>query len=678
MAKATAHQAGTSPAASLGAALQDALTRKEESLPGNDLFPATDVPQGPPAVGLETVTDVAALPYLRHTARTLQLSSHDPTGGNNDGFFPPNHLYVDEHGEFVVFDAFGPGCIYRIQFTHTWSFITNLRIYVDDMEVPVIEGPFWMFFFLSAFEPFSPPLIGSMFSASGTNFSYLPIPFEKRCRITYNVPPEFFGITYVRYDGDTPVTSFTGREDDSILRRQFQSLGEDPKPDVPSFTVTGSSAVDPGEAVEMVHLTGAGAVWRLFLNIEPFTQEGVEDLWLLAYWDRGVTPAVEAPVSEFFGSRFIEDTPKTLLMGHDSGRYYSYFPMPFWEEGVLRLENRGSVPVDVSWETVVSEGSYASGAGYFKAFYQEENPVPVGRDYRFGFRQGRAGKWVGITHTMRGSLGRWYLEGDERYYVDGSASPALHGTGTEDYYNGGWYFLTGPFTEPLCGNPSHRVFPDRDLTGTYRLHVGDAVHYLGGVRLGIEHGADNSGGTEHYSSVAYFYELEVPLLQSTDTFDIGDAAEESDHDYTAIDSEVTAEMTSSYEGEDDEIPVTDSGRIFKGESRFRVSIHPENEGVVLRRRYDQFHPCQQAKVLVDGVEVGTWYTPESSQTHRWAEDDFVLPRSCTSGRESIEIRIRSEGDAHWTEFYYRVFSIEPHVKTPQGKRGQGHVPEIME
>ncbi|MFC1890060.1 glycoside hydrolase family 172 protein [Thermodesulfobacteriota bacterium] len=354
-----------------------------------------------------------------------------------------------------------------------------------------------------------------------------------------------------------------------------------------------------------------------------------------------------------------EDAPKTLLMGHDCRRFYCYFPMPFRQEAVIVLENRRGVTVEVSWDVVVTVDSYSDRAGHFKAFYNEENPVAVGRDYRIGLRRDRAGKWVGLTHTMRGSHGRWYLEGDERYYVDGSATPALHGTGTEDYYNGGWYFLWGPFTEPLCGNPSHRTFPDYDQTGAYRLHVGDAVHYLDGARLGIEHGSDNSGTYDHYSSVAYYYELDTSLLQLSDTLDIGVEADESAHDYGAVDSEIVGELTSFYEGEDDEIPVTDAGRIVKGESRFRIDIDPENEGVVLRRRFDQFSPRQRARVLVDGMEVGTWYMPENSMFMRWAEDDFVLPPSSTSGRSNVEILIRPEGETDWTEFFYWLYSIVP-------------------
>jgi D-arabinan exo alpha-(1,3)/(1,5)-arabinofuranosidase (non-reducing end) len=644
--------------------LVEQLTSKQAGIPAGftTRHPSAKnggVPSGPAPVGLGTATDIAALPYQTLTARTMQLSSHDPAGGNEDGFFPPNHLYIDEHGEFVMFDQFGPGSIYRFQITHTWSFIYNMRVYVDDMEVPVIEGPLWMLFFLSAFEPFTPPLIGSMFNASGSNFSYVPIPFEKRCKITANLPPEFFSFTYVRYDADTPVGSFTGDEDYATLRSQFENVGQDPKPNVPAYTETGSQTLGAGESTNFLQVTGDGAVWRLYFDFDPLTQEAVEDLWLLAHWDGSWTPAVEAPVPEFFGSYFIEDAPRTLMMGHDGDRFYSYFPMPFWQNAVLKIENRGATPVEISWEVIVAEDAYADHAGYFTAVYNEENPVPVGQDYRIALRENASGKWIGLTHSMRGSGGGWYMEGDERYYVDGSNSPAVHGTGTEDYYNGGWYFLFGPFTHPMCGCVAQRSFPGYSQANAYRMHLADAVHYLDGARLGIEHGADNMAPGDHYSSVAYLYERNTPALVETDHLDVGDAAEEAAHGYSAPGSQETGQLTSFYEGEDDDIAVTDSGRVVEGESAFRVSIDPDNEGVLLRRRYDQYNPRQQATVLVDGVDTGTWYSAESSMTLRWAEDDFVLPPSATSGKSSVQITIQVEGEVPWTEFAYWVYSIVP-------------------
>ncbi len=624
-----------------------------------DMSATSWLPQGPPAVGWETVADIAALPYLRPTARTFQLSSHDPEGGNDDGFTPPNQLYVDEHGEFVMFDAFGPGCIYRMWFTHTWSIVANLRIYVDDMERPVIEGPF-LLLFASVFEPFTAPLVGNWFSGSGGCFCYLPVPFEKRCKVTSNLPPEFFQFTWVRHGTDTPVRSLDGTEDLETLRRQWLSLGEDPKSDPPGLSShTDTAVLAPGASAGLMDRAGPGAVWRLFLDVDPLDQEALEGLWLTARWDGHEQPDVEAPVNEFFGSYFVEDTPAGLLLGRNGQRLYCYFPMPFRTRGEIFLENRGALTAEVSWELEVTGDPYGAGAGYFRALHREEAPVAVGRDFRIADLEGRAGKWLGVTHTMRGPLSRWYLEGDERFYVDGSASPAIHGTGTEDYYNGGWYFLMGPFAEPVFGNPSHRVFPDYDQTGVFRLHLGDAVHYLNGVRLGIEHGGSNTGAADHYSSVAYFYESDTPLSRLSDTLDVGNASDESAHGYQAPGSTVTDELHSFYEGEDDEVPVSDTGRALGDESRFQASLDPENAGVVLRRRYDQLQGGQRAEVFVDGQPAGTWYTPESSPTLRWAEDDFALPASFTRDRESIEVTIRPLGPVPWTEFFYWVYSIAP-------------------
>lgn len=195
------------------------------------------------------------------------------------------------------------------------------------------------------------------------------------------------------------------------------------------------------------------------------------------------------------------------------------------------------------------------------------------------------------------------------------------------------------------------------MTGTYRLHVGDAVHYLDGVRLGIEHGGSNNGENEHYSSVAYFYESEGSRLRLTDTLDVGDAADEDAHGYTALEADFSGPITSFYEGEDDEESVIDSGMALRGESRFTVAIDQDNIGIILRRRYDQFNGRQQAEILVDGLTAGIWYTPESSETLRWAEDDYVLPASLTSGKTDIEITIRPEGAVPWTEFLYQVYSV---------------------
>lgn len=65
--------------------------------------------------GLDYMASVEALPlFLPDGSQTKQFISHDATGGNNDGYFDNSTVkYVDENGEFVIFDEYGAGCLYR-------------------------------------------------------------------------------------------------------------------------------------------------------------------------------------------------------------------------------------------------------------------------------------------------------------------------------------------------------------------------------------------------------------------------------------------------------------------------------------------------------------------------------------------------------------------------------------
>ena len=58
--------------------------------------------------------------------------------------------------------------------------------------------------------------------------------------------------------------------------------------------------------------------------------------------------------------------------------------------------------------------------------------------------------------------------------------------------------------------------------------------------------------------------------------------------------------------------ITDEGRAHKGYSQFRMAIQSNNQGVILRRRFDQMIANQMATVYVDGLLVGTWYRAGSN------------------------------------------------------------------
>lgn len=100
----------------------------------------------------------------------------------------------------------------------------------------------------------------------------------------------------------------------------------------------------------------------------------------------------------------------------------------------------------------------------------------------------------------------FYLEGNDQAFIDDSPTPQINGTGTEDFYQGGWYFNKGAFSDPLTGNPTNlSTGPCADgCTSAYRLMLADAVPFSSSLRFGIQHGPVNTTPTT-YSSTAYWY-----------------------------------------------------------------------------------------------------------------------------------------------------------------------------
>jgi len=83
----------------------------------------------------------------------------------------------------------------------------------------------------------------------------------------------------------------------------------------------------------------------------------------------------------------------------------------------------------------------------------------------------------------------------------------VHGTGSEDFYNGGWYDLPGRWygqrSLPFSGCLEYKKHLGR--TGAYRLLLADAYSFRRSLRLTIEHGGENNSVPADYTGVSYFY-----------------------------------------------------------------------------------------------------------------------------------------------------------------------------
>jgi hypothetical protein len=262
--------------------------------------------------------------------------------------------------------------------------------------------------------------------------------------------------------------------------------------------------VKPGQTVNLFTHEGAGCVHRFWVTIAPREDVSVESQAILRmYWDGDENPSVECPIGAFFGVGFGEQKDYiSMPLDETSGGYNCYWPMPFHRSARWTLTNGSDKPIDSFYYNIdfTALDSLPADTRHFHAQFRRENPTTPDRNYTILETAG-AGHYVGTALFMAGRA-LYFLEGNEMVYIDGGTTPAIEGTGTEDYFCSGWYFDRGVYSAPYHGV----VIKDekRSRVSAYRWHIEDAIPFTKSIRFTIEHGTGNSV-TADYSSVAYYY-----------------------------------------------------------------------------------------------------------------------------------------------------------------------------
>jgi hypothetical protein len=390
-------------------------------------------------------------------------------------------------------------------------------------------------------------------------------------------------------------------------------------------------------------------------NVVPAPLDVLNNIRIRISYDNDAVPGVDAPLGAFFAMGQFGGFPtRSLMVGADSTNYlYCFFPMPFARHCTIQLASaRPAATANVAYEVVQAPFTNDfNHVGYFKTrFNHDIRSGSDGNDMVILDTTG-SGKFLGLVQSFRGSNNS-YLEGDERIYIDNNRSPAFHGTGTEDLYQGGWYFNKGRFTLPMHGAP---VVSGTDNVA-YRFFFQDAVPFRTRLRASIEHG-DGNGNAEETWILAYYYAQPLPSAAVTDSLDIGNASSETAHGYAADSSSWSGSLTSTFEGDFDNVSITHAGKSVKG-STFTMAISPANCGVIVRKMFDQNMQPQSASVTIDNTPVGTWYKAGSNTAHRWREDEFMIPSSATAGKTSITLHlVCTPGAPALSEFKYWAYTL---------------------
>lgn len=589
----------------------------------------------------EIWSDLHHLPVLADASQVLLRSSHCLSGGRFDRHSAGDERYLrKENGEGVIFEEPGAGAITRIWMTTGDMGRSKgldpsviIRIYLDGNPIPVIDVPLPDLFDGST-PPFLPPLVGDRPVSSGGNYSYVPIPFRRGCRVTLvgaDLKKLWYQFSFHRLAEAGDIKTFTGAEDLGDWASLLSADG-DPWPIAfsgntpPPPLLTGQVSLAPGELVTLTSLTGADSITALRFGLLPQAWAEIE---LILSFDG--QPRMRMLLSDFFSTGRPGLVPsRSLLIGVDADDFlYSYFPMPFFENlevSLRRLDQTDSSPIEASYSIRLAGQRPHSDSGLFGAQLRHSEATDLGDDFPLLDLHGQ-GKWVGLFVEL-GSVGsaiRGYLEGDERVFIDDSPYPSVYGTGVEDFYNGGFYFDQGSFLLPLHGSP-YQVGTEtgEDVTAAYRLMLTDSISFASSLFAGVQVGP--FGNTSMRArTVAFYYLRSQPRLVRTDVLDLGDPESRSEHGYEVIGQHDLQTLNGFFEGEP--LVGLEASGVYRplGRAQFVLRAHPLARSWRLRRRLDAGLGGQRADVYVNGVFVAQFPAVPENPSRRWREIDIDLP-----------------------------------------------------
>lgn len=426
-----------------------------------------------------------------------------------------------EGDEAVLADIQGPGVIWRF-----WMALAgegHIKIYLDGAEKPVLDLPATAYF-SGKQPPFNRP--GLVYEASSGKNSYVPIPFQKTCKITASGDwGRYYEFTYGTFPEGTTPPSFQEAldpEGSAALDRASERLSRagrvlpDQYPDQQQVSV--SEVVEPGEAVSFHEVNGPRAI--VALDVKPEYSGTIDDrdrlreLILRITWDNEEYPAVLAPLGDFFGTAPGINFYKSWPMGMTPEGFYSHWYMPFAEHARIEIVNEGPDPQEVS--ITIQHAALSrptSELGRFNVIWHDGLKSDPGRPIDWFFLDTRGwGRFCGLALHIWNPLGGWWGEGDEKFYVDGEKFPSTHGTGSEDYFGYAWCDHN-PFERPFH-NQTHSVpmnpcaNPTREESGGWtsnnRWHIADNIPFQESFLASIEKYLPDDRPTR-YEATVYWY-----------------------------------------------------------------------------------------------------------------------------------------------------------------------------
>jgi len=491
---------------------------------------------------LEEMTNTSSVASWPQPAYTMkQASSYDrrSVDRSKPGWFANGDFnqYIREesnngHTEYVMMDATGPGAVVRFWLTSLTK-PGKLRFYLDNEQQASVEIPAYDLL-KSGFNS-GPALMGPHSSyepkGKGGSTMYLPIPYQRHCKITVEFPdsatsktPHYYQINYRTYTAGTRVKTFSKADlftykdvidnaEAALWRPPMYTKGEHVK----------EEQSIAGDRMMSFSLPGGGAAIRL-LTIKVTTakrediDEALRNVILKGVFDGQET--VSCPLGDFSGSGYGGKVIKSWYRNlNEDGTIISRWVMPYQKDARITIVNKASFAVNVAVTAVVDKWTWDANSMYFHASYKygkdikdakwdydvnkvtaDDTAAPI--EWNFIKIRGR-GIYLGNTLAVNNHMNSWYGEGDAKIWVDDDKFPSEFGTGLEDYYNTSWapvvLYQTPWANAPRADNENS--FGHNTFTRTRNL---DGVPFGRSFKYDLEMLSWN-GGTIDAATTVYWY-----------------------------------------------------------------------------------------------------------------------------------------------------------------------------
>lgn len=647
---------------------------------------------GKVVAGMEAMAKVERLPFLfpRGTKKN-RFVSYDASGGNGFGLLQSTFKrYIDNNGELVIFDSYGPGCLYRQQM-NIWKGIgkksksIHIKYYFDHEASPKIDAPVTEFF-----SGLHPP-VTAPFTMLDKNYNfginYYPFGFKEHLKVTLSDTlitrllkennddgRNWYQYDYLTYPQGTKIESWAPgfNEYEKVVREQWTNLGRDPKDTVGNQHVEHNISLKPNEKAVVFELEKQVSIAGIKLKISPYNAEIFYNTYIRVYWDDLKQPAIDMPVSYFFGAGGPKDNKweaslSNLLFGFDARQHsmYCYWPMPFWKKARIEIINKSKEQISslvsgITYKPIAVYRYPKDKAAYFMAKLTKDSAEGAStrkfkKPYVTAFKEEGYGHVVSVNMWS----GNFLEDGDEFTYIDNNRMPWIHGDGTEDDFNQGWAGFT--YEKPLWGALISGV------KGSYRIHMNEPYIFYNSIDMHFEQTAGrysndamkarrrigtNDSICETEFVVCYYKSGGGKILELSDSIDVGNLKSEKAHSYKIKGQQWEGTLTQSYdsyETADNYNETTDNGRAFNGYSEFKVHLKPRNMGVRLTARINRAgNGIQTGNVYVDGKKLTVpWHIVTYSDMRKkgnrsfdgWFDGEYEIPKQYTQGKGQITVKI---------------------------------------